>query len=129
MRWGRRPLEGEGSEDRLRALAARFRESSWIHRGDALIRGRRARYHLMTLLYAVIGVAAGFAAYWLLTHDADTRAPRALAADGLSERRVYYRNCDAARLAGAAPLYFGAPGYRPPLDADGDGVACEPYYR
>ena len=38
---------------------------------------------------------------------------------------VYYPNCDAARAAGAAPLYRGEPGYRPKLDRDGDGVACE----
>lgn len=40
---------------------------------------------------------------------------------------VYYRNCDAARAAGAAPLYRGQPGYRPQMDGDSDGVACEPY--
>lgn len=40
---------------------------------------------------------------------------------------VYYPNCAAARAAGAAPIRFGEPGYRAPLDADGDGVACEPY--
>nr|WP_276548117.1 excalibur calcium-binding domain-containing protein [Brachybacterium muris] len=38
---------------------------------------------------------------------------------------VYYKNCDAARAAGAAPLYRGDPGYRPKMDRDGDGVACE----
>ena len=38
---------------------------------------------------------------------------------------VYYRNCAAARAAGAAPIYFGEPGYRPALDRDRDGVACE----
>ncbi|MDC3728326.1 excalibur calcium-binding domain-containing protein, partial [Rhodococcus sp. Rp3] len=27
--------------------------------------------------------------------------------------------------AGAAPLYVGEPGYRPKMDGDGDGVACE----
>ena len=37
----------------------------------------------------------------------------------------YYKNCAAARAAGAAPLYAGEPGYRSKLDADGDGVACE----
>lgn len=42
---------------------------------------------------------------------------------------VFYRNCDAARAAGVAPLYRGQPGYRPPMDADNDGVACEPYRR
>jgi hypothetical protein len=38
---------------------------------------------------------------------------------------AYYANCDAARAAGAAPLYAGEPGYRSGLDRDGDGVACE----
>jgi endonuclease YncB( thermonuclease family) len=51
-------------------------------------------------------------------------APRAAAPVPAS---VHYRNCDAARAAGAAPLYRGQPGYRPELDRDGDGVACEPY--
>lgn len=38
---------------------------------------------------------------------------------------VYYKNCTAARAAGAAPIYKGEPGYRPALDRDRDGVACE----
>ena len=38
---------------------------------------------------------------------------------------VYYPDCAAARRAGAAPLYAGQPGYRPGLDRDGDGIACE----
>jgi Excalibur calcium-binding domain len=38
-----------------------------------------------------------------------------------------YRNCDAARTAGAAPVYAGEPGYGAHLDRDRDGVACEPY--
>lgn len=42
---------------------------------------------------------------------------------------VYYRNCSAAWAAGAAPLYRGQPGYRPEMDGDGDGVACEPFRR
>ena len=37
----------------------------------------------------------------------------------------YYANCDAARTAGAAPLRRSDPGYRPGLDRDGDGIACE----
>lgn len=39
---------------------------------------------------------------------------------------AYYKNCDAARAAGVAPLLVGQPGYRAELDRDGDGVACEP---
>ena len=38
---------------------------------------------------------------------------------------VYYANCTAARAAGAAPLYAGQAGYRPALDRDSDGIACE----
>jgi hypothetical protein len=39
----------------------------------------------------------------------------------------YYPRCAAARAAGVAPLHVGEPGYRPQLDADRDGIACEPY--
>ena len=38
---------------------------------------------------------------------------------------VYYRSCKEAKAAGAAPLYQGEPGYRPGLDRDHDGIACE----
>lgn len=38
---------------------------------------------------------------------------------------AYYANCSEARAAGAAPLHAGEPGYRPALDRDKDGVACE----
>lgn len=41
--------------------------------------------------------------------------------------RQPFRNCAAARAAGAAPLHRGDPGYGPWLDRDGDGIACEPY--
>ncbi len=40
---------------------------------------------------------------------------------------AYYSGCDEARAAGVAPLYVGEPGYRPEMDGDDDGVACEPY--
>lgn len=38
---------------------------------------------------------------------------------------VYYKNCDAVRAAGAAPLYANQPGYRLKLDSNKNGVACE----
>lgn len=38
---------------------------------------------------------------------------------------AYYKNCDAVRAAGAAPLHAGEPGYRSALDRDKDGIACE----
>lgn len=40
---------------------------------------------------------------------------------------AYYPGCNAARAAGVAPIYRGEPGYRPELDGDDDGVACEPH--
>ena len=36
-----------------------------------------------------------------------------------------YRNCSAARAAGAAPVYRGDPGYGLHLDRDNDGIGCE----
>jgi hypothetical protein len=56
------------------------------------------------------------------TSNAYVPPPALLPSDGPS---VYYPNCKAARAAGAAPIYAGQPGYRPGLDRDGDGVACE----
>jgi hypothetical protein len=40
---------------------------------------------------------------------------------------VYYSGCNEARAAGVAPIYAGEPGYRPEMDGDGDGIACEPH--
>nr|WP_090346226.1 thermonuclease family protein [Mycolicibacterium malmesburyense]CRL78824.1 micrococcal nuclease-like nuclease [Mycolicibacterium malmesburyense] len=42
-----------------------------------------------------------------------------------STTSVYYKNCDAARAVGAAPIRVGQPGYRTGLDRDGDGTACD----
>jgi hypothetical protein len=42
-----------------------------------------------------------------------------------AQAHIYYRNCAAARAAGAAPLYAGQPGYSAHLDRDRDGIACE----
>lgn len=44
------------------------------------------------------------------------------------EQSVYYSGCNEARAAGAAPIYAGQPGYRPEMDGDSDGIACEPHY-
>lgn len=38
---------------------------------------------------------------------------------------TYYGSCDDVRAAGAAPLRRGEPGYRPGLDRDNDGIACD----
>lgn len=51
--------------------------------------------------------------------------PAPLPAPAPAPAGAYYRNCDAARAAGVAPLYVGQPGYRDALDRDRDGIACE----
>lgn len=56
----------------------------------------------------------------------------AAVSSGLARRNTpmpgaHYSGCNDARAAGVAPLYVGEPGYRPEMDGDGDGVACEPY--
>ena len=40
---------------------------------------------------------------------------------------AYYASCADARAANVAPILNGQPGYRPQLDADSDGVACEAF--
>ncbi|WP_083828461.1 excalibur calcium-binding domain-containing protein [Candidatus Protofrankia datiscae] len=53
------------------------------------------------------------------------RPPAPAPAPATTASGVYYRNCDAARAAGAAPIHRGEPGYRAALDRNNDGVACE----
>lgn len=38
----------------------------------------------------------------------------------------FWFRCANARAAGTTPIYAGEPGYSSELDADGDGIACEP---
>ncbi|WP_102126482.1 excalibur calcium-binding domain-containing protein [Deinococcus planocerae] len=52
-------------------------------------------------------------------------SPAPAATPSSSAGGVYYRNCAAARAAGAAPVRAGQPGYGTHLDRDRDGVGCE----
>ncbi|OBF91069.1 calcium-binding protein [Mycobacterium sp. 852002-51163_SCH5372311] len=49
----------------------------------------------------------------------------ALLGVGTAQADPYYKNCAEARAAGVAPIHKGDPGYRPGLDRDNDGIACE----
>ncbi|MBP0443675.1 excalibur calcium-binding domain-containing protein [Roseomonas sp. SSH11] len=44
-----------------------------------------------------------------------------------ARHRMAARSCDTARAVGLAPARRGEPGYWPHLDADDDGIACEPW--
>lgn len=71
------------------------------------------------VMMSVLAAAAGLAAALAVPVLADQPSPAA------SATQPFYRNCDEARAAGAAPIRRGEPGYRPALDRDNDGVACE----
>lgn len=49
----------------------------------------------------------------------------ALSIPALASSQPHYSSCTEAREAGAAPINRGEPGYRPALDRDDDGVACD----
>ncbi|MGP9844024.1 GmrSD restriction endonuclease domain-containing protein [Brachybacterium sp. 107] len=59
------------------------------------------------------------------TAPAPAPKPASTEDSGSNEGSVYYKNCDAARAAGAAPVHKGEPGYAKHLDRDGDGVGCD----
>lgn len=95
---------------------------------------RQWRSHVATTLLAALvgGLAIGLAASDRGTDVVRTAAVEAAVSQGLIRRNrpmpgVYYPGCNAARAAGVAPLYAGEPGYRPEMDGDSDGIACEPH--
>jgi hypothetical protein len=79
----------------------------------------------MTRAFIPIAAAATFAGVYVLTPSGGGAVPRQAAAE--AEASVYYPGCNAVRAAGRAPLYRGQPGYRPEMDGDDDGIACEPH--
>lgn len=86
---------------------------------------RAAFVRNLLFVWGVVAIATWTAIPQLFAlSSAVTTTPEQRAA---TEQSVYYRNCNAARAAGAAPIYRGQPGYREGLDGDSDGIACEPY--
>jgi hypothetical protein len=111
----------------------RQRSKSWKHprdykgaKGPQRKRRHNARLGGQVFVFsALVAIAA-----WNYAPQA-TRAWKAAAMPWQTlerfEHSAYYPNCAAARAAGVAPIHRGQPGYRDELDADEDGVACEPY--
>ncbi|PSH70562.1 hypothetical protein CU102_00420 [Phyllobacterium brassicacearum] len=91
--------------------------------------GRYLRRLLTTPLVVVTGL---FAALFLL-HHLTVGNPNAWRASNAfqSAPRTFQaapRNCATARALGLDNARPGQAGYASHLDADGDGVACEPYF-
>ena len=88
------------------------------------------RKPVKTLGFGLPVLLAGIlvAVFAVLKPGAETDRPLSIASSSSTSSNVYYRYCDEARAAGAAPLHRGQSGYRSELDRDSDGVTCEPYY-
>ena len=106
-------LESPAHRDRLARLRRGFRKSSTSPRVKRVGRGIR---QLGLVSFGFCVGASTMVALDRFQLDGDMRATA-----------TYYSNCREAIQDGAAPIYRGSPSYRPPLDADNDGVACEPY--
>jgi hypothetical protein len=78
-------------------------------------------------MYLLSGAFIGMGAFVVVDSFGPPEEPSALGA--LSFREPYYASCREAFQDGRANIRRGEPGYRTPLDADDDGLACEPYGR
>ncbi len=76
-------------------------------------------------MYLMCGAVAGMGAFVAVDSFGPPEEPSALGA--LSLRGTYYATCREAFQDGRANIRRGEPGYRQPLDADNDGLACEPF--
>lgn len=80
---------------------------------------------------ALVGALGGAAPSVFTAEKLETVQEAASLFSGGRERAPlegdYWRSCGHARSPGTAPIYSQEPGYRPELDRDNDGVACEPY--
>lgn len=77
----------------------------------------------------LMALGAGLGASAFLVFDAMQPPGQPTALEGLSLRATYYNSCREALQDGRVNIRVGEPGYRPALDADGDGLACEPFLR
>ncbi|WP_066560692.1 excalibur calcium-binding domain-containing protein [Croceicoccus bisphenolivorans] len=91
---------------------------------------RKVRSIVAVLLGAVVlGLMGGLGSTAIETGDFEELRHFAVAT-GLARARSpqpgdYWSRCADARKAGTYPIAKGEPGYRPQLDSDRDGIACE----
>jgi len=115
-------LEGPGHELRLIDLRGRFRRSA--RRAWSRPVPRRMGRPGRNAGLLIVGAGLGASAFILL----DAMAPPTQAASHtLGAERAFYASCRDAFQDGRANIRSGEPEYRLALDADSDGLACEPY--
>lgn len=113
-------LEGPGSAERLANLREGFARAS-----------RRAmrpvKAFVSTVVFASVGIMLGIVAVHFYDTGLIHQAALAVKVQEITKNDDYYfPDCAAARQAGAAPVSVWEPGYGEHLDADRDGVGCEP---
>lgn len=77
----------------------------------------------------VLGAGLGGSAFLLLDTMSEPQAKPARESAFSLRSNVFYSSCRDAFLDGRTNIRRGEPGYRSELDADDDGLACEPYLR
>jgi hypothetical protein len=82
--------------------------------------GRRGRTFLEGVGFAIALFVFAYVMY--------DRPPEAGAEGDKPDRRGPFASCAEARKAGMERIPRGHPAYAESLDADGDGLACEPYF-
>jgi hypothetical protein len=105
----------------------------WYRSGKPIAKAIGAKYKLVAAdagTTITVRVTASSTGYKAIAKTSVATAKVAKAAPPVSLKpptpaEPYYANCTAARQAGAAPIRRGEPGYRPALDRDNDGIACE----
>lgn len=94
---------------------ARFRKRSSL--------SARVRF---AALVAAISVGAFAVTLFAVTPDAPGRPQLARYVETRTTDQ-HFSGCKAARAAGRHNIPASDPSYRPRMDGDGDGLACEPY--
>jgi hypothetical protein len=117
---------GTARESMCKRSRRGLRWESFAERNKVADAGTRslAKTVQAAVLVALLTLGIGL----VLSHPAQVRRFFFLPGSGETEREKMadYPDCRAARAAGAAPIRMGEPGYRPKLDSDGNGIACEP---
>ncbi len=103
--------------------AAPVRLGPYAHAQERQAKRAATRNAVVLVTAAAVVAGLAFGAMW----SAGANRHQAIVRSGAPPARAYYPGCNAARAAGVAPIYRGEPGYRPELDGDSDGVACEPH--
>jgi hypothetical protein len=117
------------NRNRYPNLTRAQRDSGPYRRGGERSSGGTVSFPVIVVGASIaIFCAVCFGDYVPAAFRAAVLASRNLGRDHAPPAGAFYSGCNDARAAGVAPLYADEPGYRPEMDGDGDGTACEPYH-